>query len=102
MNQLRSWILTAALLGLAWDVNGLAGQVPVLWTVLYLTAAVGWMAWCQSRSHNGLTLFYGAFAVVTGARILALASDERWAGAFLNAIIILFLVDFVKARREAL
>jgi len=102
MSRVRSLILTLALVGLAVDVNGLAGQVPVLWTVMYLIAAAGWMTWCLFQSDHGLTVFYGSFTVVTGARILALASEERWAGVFLNSIIILFLIDFVQARRAEL
>ena len=100
MSRVRFVGIVACLLTLTIDTSRLPGEaVQLLWSVVYFAATATFVAWGVTHRPGALTAFYGIMTVATSVRAVLLAVDVRFAGAALNVLLVIFLRDFVRARR---
>ena len=103
VSRARSITLIISLVVVAIDTGRLPGhenQLAVAWSLVYFVIAASFVTYYLMLDMRALTFFYASLSVASGVRAVLLgAVDARWAGAALNVMIIIFLRDFVRARR---
>ena len=100
VTRARFVVIVVCLLTLTVDTGRLPGEsVQLLWSAVYFAATATFVAWSVTHRQGALSTFYGIMTVATSVRALLIALEGRFAGAAINVILIVFLRDFVRARR---
>ena len=93
-------VILGCLLVMALDASRSPDIAEPVWQAAYFSVFVLFVAWLVTRRLGVLTWFYGALTVVSVVRFGVLVGDERYAGAAINILLVMFLSDFVRMHRN--
>lgn len=100
LTRARFVVIVVCLLTLTVDTGRLPVEsVQFLWSAVYFAATASFVTWSATHRQGALSTFYGILTVATSVRALLLTLEGRFAGAALNVVLVIFLRDFVRARR---
>jgi len=96
----RLAVIFGCLLVMAHDASRSPDIAEPVWQAAYFAVFGLFVAWLLTRRGGILTWFYGALTVVSIVRFAILVGDDRYAGAAINILLVMFLTDFVRAHRN--